>query len=94
MIPGLNVEAPLAPKHFNFPETMSTVDAKEWKFTYSSNDLKIVQFTTVPQFTIEEDDQIKKMKREHGDNWELIGKVLDKSPVSCRFRYYGPLQGK
>eukprot|EP00835_Amoeboradix_gromovi_P002542 NODE_146_length_17563_cov_0.253321.p12 type:complete len:100 gc:universal NODE_146_length_17563_cov_0.253321:9357-9656(+) len=99
MIPGLNVDAERKPfEHFNFPEELATVDTNNWKFTYSTNDLKIVQFTNVPQFTKDQDELIRKFAKESHPkttkDWEKLSKSINKTAVACRFRYYGPLNGK
>eukprot|EP00834_Sanchytrium_tribonematis_P006001 NODE_406_length_7988_cov_0.615794.p5 type:complete len:131 gc:universal NODE_406_length_7988_cov_0.615794:2717-2325(-) len=100
MIPGLDLNAKKAEKvsHFNYPEETATVDTLNWKFSYSTNDLKIVQFTNIPQFTEEEDDLIIKFGMERRpvvtEDWVPLGKAIGKSAIACRFRYYGPLQKK
>ena len=99
MIPGLNTDAKKQiVEHFNYPEQSATVDVNNWKFTYSSNDLKIVQFTNTPQFTTEEDEILRSYAKEkrpkNTQDWDQVAKSLNKTAIACRFRYFGPLQGR
>ena len=93
MIPGLNKTRAVC--HDNMPQEAANVDVTDAKFSYSTMDLKILQFTQIPQFTKEEDFKIIAFGNEKQPkttlDWETLSKSLGKPAIAIRFRYHGPL---